>query len=129
VRHRKRKGRLSRTSSHRDALIKSLSRELFLNERIVTTLEKAKVARPAAERMITMAKKGGLGNYRRIVSLLGDKTVAKKVVDNIAPRFESRPGGYTRIVKLAGRKLGDSGSKAVLELVEGGEGAGDAEGK
>jgi large subunit ribosomal protein L17 len=109
--------------------VKSLSRELFLNERIVTTLEKAKVARPAAERVITMAKKGGLANYRRIVSLLGDKTVAKKVVDNIAPRFESRQGGYTRIVRLSERKLGDSGSRAVLELVEGSEGAQDAESK
>ena len=129
MRHRKRKGRLSRTSSHREALIKSLSRELFLNERIVTTLEKAKVAKPAAERVITMAKKGGLANYRRIVSLLGDKTVAKKVFDNIAPRFESRPGGYTRIVKLSERKLGDSGSRAVLELVEGSEETQDAESK
>jgi len=127
VRHRKRKDRLSRTSSHREALVKSLSRELFLNERIVTTLEKAKVARPAAERMITMAKKGGLANYRRIVSLLGDKGVAKKVFDIIAPRFESRAGGYTRIVRLSETKLGDSGSRAVLELVEGSEGAQDAE--
>ena len=127
MRHRKRKDRLSRTSSHRDALVKSLSRELFLNERIVTTLEKAKVARPAAERMITMAKKGGLANYRRLLSLVGDKAVAKKVFDIIAPRFESRSGGYTRIVKLAQRKLGDSGSRAVLELVGAGEGNQDVE--
>ena len=127
MRHRKRKGKLSRTSAHREALIRSLSRELFLHERIVTTVEKAKVAKPVAERMITWAKKGGLANYRRLVSQLGDKAIARKVFDRIAPRFAERPGGYTRIVKLSERRLGDSGSKAVLELVTRDEEVDDAE--
>ena len=121
MRHRKKKGKLSRTSAHKEALVRSLARELFLRERITTTLEKAKVARPFAERMVTLAKKGGLSNYRRAVSSLGGKDVAKKLFDEIGPRYADRPGGYTRIVKLSTRRLGDSGSHAVLELVGGSE--------
>lgn len=121
MRHRKKRGKLSRTSAHRKALGRSLSRDLFLHERITTTLEKAKAVRPVAERMITMAKKGGLTNYRRAVSFLGDKSLAKKLFEKIAPRFAERPGGYTRIIKLSRVRLGDNGSQAILELVERGE--------
>ncbi len=129
MRHRKKKGKLSRTSAHRKALVRSLAKELFLRERITTTLEKAKAARPAAERMITLAKKGGLANYRRAVSFLGDKTVAKKLFENIGPRYGERPGGYTRIVSFQKGRLGDNGSRTILELVQGSEGVGDAESK
>lgn len=127
MRHRKKKGRLSRTSAHRKALVRSLSRELFLHERITTTLEKAKAARPFAERMITLAKRGGLANYRRVVSFLGEKTIAKKLFEGIAPRYTERNGGYTRIVRFQRGRLGDNGSQAVLELVERSEGVTDAE--
>ena len=126
MRHRKKKGKLSRTSAHRKALVQSLARELFLHERITTTLEKAKAARPAAERMITLAKKGGLANYRRAVSRLGDKTIAKKLFENIGPRYSDRLGGYTRIVKLQKVRLGDNGSQAILELTERSEEVTDA---
>jgi large subunit ribosomal protein L17 len=122
VRHKKKKGKLSRTSAHRKALVRSLARELFLHERITTSAEKAKAARPVAERMITLAKKGGLANYRRAVSFLGDKTLAKKLFDSIAPRFAERPGGYTRIVRMAETRLGDNGSRAIFELVSMDEG-------
>ncbi len=126
MRHRKKKGKLSRTSAHRKALVQSLARELFLHERIITTLEKAKAARPVAERMMTLAKKGGLANQRRVVSLLGDKAIAKKLFENIGPRYRERPGGYTRIVRLMDGRLGDNGSRAVLELVQGTEEETDA---
>ncbi len=106
--------------------MRSLAKELFLHERITTTLEKAKASRPVAERMITLAKKGGLANYRRAVSFLGDKTVAKKLFENIAPRYKERAGGYTRIVRFQKNRLGDNGSKAALELVQGTEGVNDA---
>lgn len=126
MRHRKKKGKLSRTSAHRKALVQSLARELFLHERITTTLEKAKAARPFAERVITLAKKGGLANYRRAVSFLGDKAIAKKLFENIGPRYAERAGGYTRIVRLQKGRLGDNGSQAVLELVQGNEEVTDA---
>ncbi len=129
MRHRKKKGKLSRTSAHRKALVRSLAKELFLHERITTTLEKAKAARPVAERMITLAKKGGLANYRRAVSFLGDKTVAKKLFENIGPRYGERPGGYTRIIRLQKGRLGDNGSRTVLELVQGSGEVGDAASK
>lgn len=118
MRHRKKKGKLSRTPAHRKALVQSLTRELFLRERITTTLQKAKAARPFAERMVTLAKKGGLANYRRAISSLGGKEIAKKLFEEIGPRFADRQGGYTRIVKLSSRRLGDNGSHAILELVE-----------
>ena len=121
MRHRKKKGKLSRTSAHQKALVQSLARELFLRERITTTLEKAKAARPFAERMVTLAKKGGLSNYRRAISSLGDKVIAKKLFEEVGPRYADRAGGYTRIVKLSTRRLGDNGSHAVLELIEKGE--------
>ena len=126
MRHRKKKGKLSRTSAHRKALVQSLARELFLHERITTTLEKAKAAKPFAERMITLAKKGGLANYRRSMSFLGDKTIAKKLFETIGPRFSERLGGYTRIVKLQKVRLGDNGSQAILELTERSEEVTDA---
>lgn len=126
MRHRKKKGKLSRTSAHRKALVRSLARELFLHERITTTLEKAKAAKPTAERMITLAKKGGLANYRRAVSFLGDKTIAKKLFENIGPRYTDRLGGYTRIVKLQKVRLGDNGSQAILELIQKSEEVPDA---
>ncbi len=119
MRHRKRRGKLSRPTAHRRATLRSLAKELFEHERITTTIPKAKAARPVVEKLITRAKKGGLANYRYIIGFLGDKAVAKKVMDNIAPRYATRAGGYTRLVRLPLRRLGDATQMAVLELVEG----------
>ena len=99
----------------------NLACELFKNHRIVTTLEKAKEARPFAEKLITMARTKSLVNVRRAVAMLGGnrhaKDVARHLFDEIAPTFTDRNGGYTRILLLSERRLGDGGSKAVFELV------------
>ena len=123
MRHRIAGRILGRDSAHRKALFRNLIRELYLHERITTTEAKARAVRADAEKLITKAKNalGDGGNrvhaQRLIVSYLGDKTVAKRVFDEIAPRFMERPGGYTRIIKL-GKRLGDAADMAILELVE-----------
>ncbi len=85
-------------------------------EAIVTTEAKAKAMRPVAERIITKARKGGLHNHRRIIAYLGDQEIADKLMSEIGPRYEDRPGGYTRILKLGPRK-GDNAPMARIELV------------
>jgi large subunit ribosomal protein L17 len=91
---------------------------LLRHERIVTTVAKAKAFRPFAEKMITLAKERTLARYRRAISELQDKTIVKKLFDEIAPRFKDRPGGYTRILRLAKNRLGDNATQAVFELVD-----------
>lgn len=121
MRHRNVGRKLGRNASHRKALKMNLTCELFKHHRIVTTVEKAKETRPFAERLITLARTKSLVNVRRAVSLLGNnrhaKAVAKHLFDEIAPSMQGRPGGYTRIVRLSTRRLGDGGSEAVFELV------------
>jgi large subunit ribosomal protein L17 len=123
MRHRIAGRILGRDAAHRKALFRNLIRELYIHERITTTEAKARAVRADAEKLITKAKLalGEGGNrvhaQRQIVSYLGDKTVAKRVFDEIAPRFMERNGGYTRIVKL-GKRLGDAADMAILELVE-----------
>lgn len=125
MRHRKQGRKLGRTSAHRTAMLRNLVSSLFMAEadksgvqRVVTTLPKAKEARRLAERVITLAKKGSLADRRRAVALLGNKkAVIQKVFSEIAPRYMDRPGGYTRIVRLAEARLGDNGPQAFLELV------------
>jgi len=138
MRHRVAGRRLSRTSSHRKALRKSLCQALFQYERIKTTRAKAKEIQPMAERLITMAKKGELHARRNVIATLGDRslfvgdpadsknerkrkefsdTVVNKLFREIAPRFEARNGGYTRIVKLADHRVGDGSQLVILELV------------
>jgi large subunit ribosomal protein L17 len=109
--------KLSRTGAHRKALFKNLAASLFRHGRIVTTLEKAKAVRPFAERLITLARKKGLARYRLVIARLGDEDAAKKLFDEIAPLYDERPGGYTRILKLSEKRLGDKGAQAILELV------------
>ena len=109
------KRKFSRKRGQRKALLKSLSRELFLNERIKTTEAKAKEMRKMVEKSITKAKKGDLA-ARRILVKLFSKEVVKKVVEEVAPRYEKRAGGYTRIIKLGPRKL-DGARMAIIELV------------
>jgi len=117
MRHRKDHRKLSRTSSHRRALLRNLVTSLIEHERIETTLAKAKEARRVGERMITFAKKGDLSSRRHVARYVhGDHNV-RKLFGTIAPWYETRQGGYTRILKL-GRRLGDAGEMALLEFVK-----------
>ncbi len=119
MRHRVKTRKLSRTGSHRRALARNLITALILHERIETTVVKAKAYKPFAERLITLAKEKNLHNYRRALGLLGnDREATAKLFDVLGPRFRERPGGYTRILKLATPRLGDKAERALLEFVE-----------
>ncbi len=114
---RPRKGtRFGGSSAHQKAMMANLVASLIAAEGIVTTEAKAKAMRPVAEKMITKAKKGGLHNHRNVVKFLRDREMASKLFDEIGPRYEDRPGGYTRIIKLGPRK-GDNAPMARIELV------------
>ena len=117
MRHRKKGTRLGRKTAHVKALKSSLVRSLIEHGRIVTTLEKAKEAKPVAEKMITLAKKGQLHHRRQAMSILQDKRSVHKLFEEVGKNYGDRQGGYTRILKLAERRLGDNGSKAILEFV------------
>ena len=120
MRHRRKGRQLGRNPSHRKALRRNLARSLFIHGRITTTVEKAKDLRPFAERLITIARKDDLASFRRLISILDDKEIARKLRDEIAPQYKDRPGGYTRILKLGldKNRLGDNGERAIIELVE-----------
>ena len=118
MRHLKKGRKLGRTKSHRLATLKSLAAALIEHEAITTTVPKAKEARRYVERLITMARRGGLAHRRLVASRLGNEAAAKKLFEDVAPRFAQRPGGYTRIVKLAKFRVGDASQLARLELVE-----------
>ena len=90
---------------------------MFTHERIITTVAKAKELRPIAERMVTMARTGTLAARRRVADHGSDKGIAKRLFDEIAPRFADRPGGYTRIMRL-GRRHGDNAELAIIEFVD-----------
>lgn len=112
-----RKGRrFGGSSQHQKLMMANLVASLIAAEAIVTTEAKAKAMRPIAERMITKARRGGVHNHRQVVSFLGDREMATKLFDEIGPRYEDRPGGYTRIVKL-GPRHGDNAPMARIELV------------
>lgn len=116
MRHRKAHKKLNRTASHRKALISNLATSLFENKQVRTTTVKAKEARRTIERLITFAKRGSLADRRQVLRTVRDKDVVKTLFDEIAPTFESRNGGYTRVIKL-GRRRGDGAEMALLELV------------
>ena len=117
MRHQKDRGKLSRSASHRKALLMNLSREVITHERIKTTEAKAKAVKPDLERLITLAKRGDQHARRRASAQLGqDKYVVYKLFEEIAPRYSERPGGYTRILKLGPRRS-DSTEMVLLELV------------
>ncbi|ACG56984.1 ribosomal protein L17 [Hydrogenobaculum sp. Y04AAS1] len=118
MRHRVKKKHFSRTAEQRVALMRSLARSLILFEKIESSEAKLKALRPFVERLITLAKKGDLASRRRALSLLPDKEAIRKLFTELAPRFEGRNGGYTRIVKLPNRKPGDSTELAIIEFVE-----------
>ena len=116
MRHKRTRHKLSRDSAHRKSLMKNLSRQLIEHERIQTSQAKAKAVKPEVEKMITLAKRGDLHSRRLLLSRLGqDKFIVHKLVDEIAPRYTERPGGYTRIVKLGPRRS-DSTEMVYLEL-------------
>jgi len=118
MRHLKHGRKLGRTTSHRAATLRSLACALIRHEAITTTVPKAKEARRFVERLITTARKGTLQARRRVASRLQDEDAAKKLVDDVAPRFADRPGGYTRIVKLGRHRVGDGTQLCRLELVD-----------
>ena len=120
MRHRKDHRKLSRTASHRRALLRNLVTALFKYERIETTVAKAKEARRLAERLITFGKRGDLAARRHVARFVMEPDVTYKLFATIAPWYAERNGGYTRIMKI-GRRLGDAGETAYLELVKSAE--------
>ena len=117
MRHRLGYKKLNRTSEHRKALIKNMLNSLIKYEQITTTLPKAKVLKPQAEKIITLGKKDKLHNMKSLISKLQDTKSANKVRKTLAKRYEARKGGYTRIIK-AGYRYGDNAPLAVIEFVD-----------
>ncbi|MFN3864564.1 MAG: 50S ribosomal protein L17 [Erythrobacter sp.] len=109
--------KLGRKTGHRHALLRNLAAALIKHEQITTTLPKAKELRPYVEKLITLAKRGGLSNRRLAMSRLGDEAQLKKLFDVLATRYANRDGGYTRVLR-AGIRPSDAVQMAVIELVE-----------
>jgi large subunit ribosomal protein L17 len=114
--------RLGGGPAHERLILANLAQSLFQHGRVTTTVAKARRLRPYAERLVTLAKRGDLSSRRRVMRAIGDKGVVHVLFTQIAPAYAERPGGYTRIVKVGSRQ-GDNAPMAVIELVEGGEGA------
>jgi large subunit ribosomal protein L17 len=121
MRHRRDHRQLSRTTEHRKALLRNLVTALFQYERIHTSVAKAKESRRLAERLITFAKRGDLAARRHVARFVYRETVAKKLFDTIAPWYAERPGGYTRIVRIGKRRVGDASEVVLLELLKSAE--------
>nr|WP_298897197.1 50S ribosomal protein L17 [uncultured Altererythrobacter sp.] len=117
MRHGISQRKLSRKSGHRTALFRNMAAALIKHEQIHTTLPKAKELRPYVEKLITLAKRGGLSNRRLAMSRLQDETQLKKLFDTLAERYNDREGGYTRIIK-AGYRGSDAAQMAIIEFVE-----------
>jgi large subunit ribosomal protein L17 len=131
MRHRVAGRHLNRTSSHRLAMRRNMVSSLFEHETISTTMPKAKEVRGFAEKLITLAKKGDLASRRRAIALLNNRaifkeengvnakvdTVISKLFSEIGPRYLERQGGYTRIIRLSKKRLGDNGQLVLLQLV------------
>ncbi|MEE4539902.1 MAG: 50S ribosomal protein L17 [Erythrobacter sp.] len=117
MRHGISQRKLSRKSGHRQALFRNMAAALIKHEQIATTLPKAKELRPYVEKLVTLAKRGGLSNRRLAMSRLGDETQLKKLFDTLAGRYSDREGGYTRIIK-AGYRASDSAQLAIIEFVD-----------
>ena len=117
MRHGKKVAKLGRTASHRKAMMSNMMTSLFANERITTTQIRAKVLKRSAEKVITFAKKGDLHSRRQVLRVIADKQVVAKLFDELGPRYKSRNGGYTRVVKLGPRR-GDGTFMSIIELVD-----------
>ena len=115
MRHRKIRGKLGRTTSHREALIASSLVSLIKNGRISTTLAKAKVLRRSADRVVTLAKRQDLHARRMALSLIRDRATVAKLFSEVGPRFAERKGGYTRVLRLPPRR-GDMAPGAMIEF-------------
>ncbi|MFW6695632.1 50S ribosomal protein L17 [Streptomyces sp. MAR4 CNX-425] len=109
--------RMGGGAAHERAMLRNLATALFEHGRITTTEAKARRLRPYAERLVTKAKKGDLHNRRQVMQVISDKSVVHTLFTEIGPRYENRPGGYTRITKIGNRR-GDNAKMAVIELVE-----------
>jgi len=116
MRHRKRTVKLGRTASHRRAMFRNMVTSLLAQERIETTVAKAKEARRFADRMVTLGKKGTLHARRQALTFIMDKDVVSKLFSELAPRYADRNGGYTRIIRTGFRR-GDGAELAILEMV------------
>ncbi len=126
MRHGRKIAKLGRTASHRKAMLSNMMTSLFAHERITTTQTRAKELKRTAERVITFAKQGDLHARRRVLRVIEDKQVVAKLFDELGPRYKSRNGGYTRVVKLGPRR-GDGAFMSIVELVDRpGEGAADS---
>lgn len=117
MKHRIKGKKLNRTSSHRKALLKNMSQALIKHEQIVTTLVKAKTLKPYFDKLITIGKKGNLSARRQAISKIGDLKLVEKLFSILAKRYETRNGGYSRVLK-AGFRYGDAAPMAVIELVD-----------
>ncbi|MFP4052679.1 MAG: 50S ribosomal protein L17 [Phycisphaerae bacterium] len=147
MRHRMMGKQLSRSTSHRIAMRRNMASSLFEHGAIRTTEAKAKELRRFVEKLITIARKGDLASRRRVVQMLGARKIGEKdasesdyrwyrdgrttvvqlLFDDIAPKYADRPGGYTRIIRLADRRIGDAGKQVILQLVEESSGEGASE--
>jgi len=116
MRHRAKGRQLSRTSSHRRALLNNMATSLFEHGRVITTEAKAKELRPFAEKLITLARRGDLHARRLVERKIKDRETLSRLFSEIGPRFAARPGGYTRILKL-GHRQGDGADVARIELL------------
>ena len=117
MKHRIKGKKLNRTSSHRKALLKNMSQALIKHEQIVTTLVKAKTLKPYFDKLITIGKIGNLSARRQAISKVGDLKLVEKLFNILAKRYETRNGGYSRVLK-AGFRYGDAAPMAVIELVD-----------
>jgi len=131
MRHRVAGRQLSRNTAHRRSMRRNMAQSLIEHEKIATTIQKAKEVKPFVEKLITLAKKGKLQHRRQAISLLGNRniialedgepvkkgTVVGKLFSELGPRYLDRPGGYTRIVRLSLRRLGDNGELVLLQLL------------
>ena len=108
--------KLGKTTAQRKAMLRQLVTDLLENGKIETTFYRAKEVQPVVEKMITLGKKGGLANYRRALAYITKEDVAKKLFDEIAPKYAERNGGYTRVTRTGARR-GDAAEMAVIELV------------
>ena len=108
--------KLGRTSDQRKAMLRQLTTDLLEHGKLETTFCRAKEVQPVVEKMITLAKKGGLANYRRALSYITKEDVAHKLFKEVAPKYADRNGGYTRVVRIGARR-GDAAEMAIIELV------------
>jgi len=117
MQHNRAGRKLGRTTAHRKSLFRNQLSSLITHERIQTTLPKAKDLRPLIEKMVTLGKRGGLHARRLVLKTIPEATTVKKLFEEIAPRFQARTGGYTRILKL-GRRPGDGAELAIIEFID-----------